>query len=101
MLPIINVVLIYYSNILTSGSPVANPKYGPDYQSFWLQIQRSGFDFRHYQIFWEVVGLERGSLTLVSTIEELLQSKITVPDEKIEIKAAEDPPRWLSDNRLS
>jgi hypothetical protein len=31
-----------------------------------------GFDFRHYQIFWEVVGLERGPLSLMSTIEELL-----------------------------
>jgi hypothetical protein len=28
-------------------------------QSSWLQIQRSGFDFRRYQIFWEVMGLER------------------------------------------
>jgi hypothetical protein len=34
-------------------------------QSSWLQIQTSGFDFRHYQIFWEVVGLERGPLSLV------------------------------------
>jgi hypothetical protein len=41
-------------------------------QSSWLQIQRSGFNFRRYQIFWEVVGLERGPLALVSTIEELL-----------------------------
>jgi hypothetical protein len=31
-----------------------------------------GFDSRRYQIFWEVVGLERGPLSLVSTIEELL-----------------------------
>jgi hypothetical protein len=41
-------------------------------QSFWLQIQRSEFDSRRYQIFWEVVGLERVPLSLVSTIEELL-----------------------------
>jgi hypothetical protein len=27
---------------------------------------------RRYQIFWEVVGLKRGPLSLVSTIEELL-----------------------------
>jgi hypothetical protein len=38
-------------------------------QSSWLQIQRSGVDSRRYQIFWEVVGLERGPLSLVSTIE--------------------------------
>jgi hypothetical protein len=41
-------------------------------QSSWLQIQRSGFNSRRYQIFWEVVGLERGPLNLVSTVEELL-----------------------------
>jgi hypothetical protein len=37
-------------------------------QSSWLQIQRSGFDSLLYQIFWEVVGLEQGSFSLVSTI---------------------------------
>jgi hypothetical protein len=30
---------------------------------------------RRYQIFWEVVGLERGPLSLMSTIEELLERK--------------------------
>jgi hypothetical protein len=35
----------------------------------------SGFDSRCYQIFWEEVGLERGPLSLVSTIEELLGRK--------------------------
>jgi hypothetical protein len=44
-------------------------------QSSWLQIQRSGFDSRRYQIYWEVVGLERGPLSLVSTTEELLGRK--------------------------
>jgi hypothetical protein len=44
-------------------------------QSSWLQIQRSGFDSRRYQIFWEVVGLERGPVSLVSKIEELLGRK--------------------------
>jgi hypothetical protein len=44
-------------------------------QNSWLQIQRSGFDSRRYQIFWEVVGLERGSPSLVSTIEELPEIK--------------------------
>jgi hypothetical protein len=41
-------------------------------QSSWLQIQRSGFDSRSYQILWVVVGLKRGPLSLVSTIEKLL-----------------------------
>jgi hypothetical protein len=33
------------------------------------------FDSRSFQIFWEVVGLERGLLSLVSTLEELLGRK--------------------------
>jgi hypothetical protein len=32
----------------------------------------SGFDSRRYQIFLEVVGPERGPLSLVSTTEEVL-----------------------------
>jgi hypothetical protein len=44
-------------------------------RSSWLQIQRSGFYSRRYQIFWEVVGLERIPLSLVSTIKELLETK--------------------------
>jgi len=34
-----------------------------------------GFDPRRYQIFWAVVGLERGPLSLVRSIEELLEWK--------------------------
>jgi hypothetical protein len=34
-----------------------------------------GFDSRRYQISWEVVDLERGPLSLVSTIKELLERK--------------------------
>jgi hypothetical protein len=48
-------------------------------QSSWLQIQRSGFDSRRYQIFLEVGGLERGPLSLVSTTEELLERKVAAP----------------------
>jgi hypothetical protein len=33
----------------------------------------SGFDSWGHQIFWEVMGLEQGSLSLVSTTEELLE----------------------------
>jgi hypothetical protein len=39
-------------------------------QSPWLQIERSGFSSWGYRIFLEIVGLERGPLSLVSTIEE-------------------------------
>jgi hypothetical protein len=44
-------------------------------QSSWLQIQRSRCDSRRHQIFWEVVGLEQGPLSFVSTTEELLWKK--------------------------
>jgi hypothetical protein len=46
-------------------------------QSSWLQIQRPGFDSRHYHK--EVVGLERGALSLVSTTKELLDRKVAAP----------------------
>jgi hypothetical protein len=47
--------------------------------SSWLQIRRHGFDSRHYQK-KEVVGLERGPLSLVSTTEELLDNrKVSTP----------------------
>jgi hypothetical protein len=36
-----------------------------------------GFNSQHYQIFWVVVGLESGPLSLVSTIEELFEKVVT------------------------
>jgi hypothetical protein len=58
---------------LTPGSEVVRLPLRSSGQSSWLQIQRSGFDS------WrrEVVGLERSPLSLVSTIEELLERKIS------------------------
>jgi hypothetical protein len=41
-------------------------------QSSWLQIQRSHIQFPSLPNFCEVVGLEWGPLSLVSTTEELL-----------------------------
>jgi hypothetical protein len=38
-----------------------------------------GFDSRPYQIFWEVVGLERGPLSLMRITEELLEKKVVAP----------------------
>jgi hypothetical protein len=40
-------------------------------KSSWLQTQRPWFDSRRYQLFWEVLDLERGPLSPVSTIELL------------------------------
>jgi hypothetical protein len=38
-----------------------------------------GFDSRRYQIFKEVMGLERGPPGLVRIIEELLERKVAAP----------------------
>jgi hypothetical protein len=43
-----------------------------------------GFDFRPYQIFWEVVGLERGPFSLGRIIEEVLGRK----------SSGSDPENW-------
>jgi hypothetical protein len=57
------------------------------------RFRGSGFDSRHNQIFWEVVGLERGPLSLVNTTEELLRKKNRGSDNTV----VGDPPRWLRD----
>jgi hypothetical protein len=44
-------------------------------QNSWLQIKRFGFYSRRYQFSGEVVGLERGPLSLVGPTEELLEKK--------------------------
>jgi hypothetical protein len=63
-------------------------------QSSWLQIQRSGFDSRCYQISWEVVGLERGPLSLVSTTEELLERNGSGSGLESWEYGRRDPSRW-------
>jgi hypothetical protein len=58
-------------------------------QSSWVRIQRSGFDSRRYQILWEVVGLERSPLSLVSTIERSSGSGLESREY-----GRRDPSRW-------
>jgi hypothetical protein len=53
-----------------------------------------GFDSRRYQIFWEVVDLERVPLSLVSTIEELLGRNSSCFGLEIREYGCEDPLRW-------
>jgi hypothetical protein len=48
---------------------------------------------RRYQIFREVVGLERGPLSLVSTTEELLGRKISGSGLESQEYGRRDPPR--------
>jgi hypothetical protein len=63
-------------------------------QSSWLQIQKSSFDSRRNQIFWEVVGLELGILSLVSTTEELLGTNNRGSSLEIREYGRRDPSRW-------
>jgi hypothetical protein len=67
---ILYILFIYFMLVLLLRLPLWSSG-----QSSWLQIQRSEFDTRRYQIFCEVVGQEWGPLNLVSTIEELLERK--------------------------
>jgi hypothetical protein len=55
------------------------------------------FDSQRYQIFWEVVGLERGPLSLVSTIEELLGRNGSGSSLEIREYGCGDPLRWPRD----
>jgi hypothetical protein len=63
-------------------------------QSSWLQIQRNGFNSRRYQIFWEEVGLERGPLSLASTIEKLLGRKRNGSGLESREYSSRDSSRW-------
>jgi hypothetical protein len=63
-------------------------------QSSWLYIQRSWFDSQRHQIFWEVVVLERGPLSLVSTNEELLERKSSGSGLENREYGCRDPSRW-------
>jgi hypothetical protein len=64
---------------------------------FGYSSRGHAFDSRHYQILWEVVGLERSPLSLVSTIEELLWRKSSSSglDNREYIRT--DPSLWQRD----
>jgi hypothetical protein len=70
-------------------------------QSYWLQIQRSGLNSWHYQIFWVVVGLEQSPPSLMSTIEELLEGKSSGSSLENQDYCHRYPPRWSRDTPLS
>jgi hypothetical protein len=62
--------IIISINVRKSNSPCGLVVRVPGYRS-----SGPGFDSRRYQIFWQVVGLEQGPLSLVSATEELLERK--------------------------
>jgi hypothetical protein len=66
---------VYYLNVYYSWLFLFRPHLWSSGQSSWLQIQRSRFDSQSYQIFLEIVGLERGPLGFMSIIKELLERK--------------------------
>jgi hypothetical protein len=57
----------------------------------------SGFNSRPYKIFWEVVGLDWGPLSHVSTIEELLERTSSGCCLESQEYGRRDPLRWQSD----
>jgi hypothetical protein len=63
-------------------------------QNSWLQIQRSWFNSRRYQIFWQVVGIEQGPLSLVSTIDDLLGRKSSVSGLENREYGRRNPSLW-------
>jgi hypothetical protein len=84
----------YSSDIFPSDLQCLVQSLWPSGQSSWLQIQRSGFDSRRYQVFWEVVGLERDQLGLVNTTEELLVRKSSGSGLEIREYGRRDLSRW-------
>jgi hypothetical protein len=72
-------VALFWNVVVILGPPLWSSG-----QSSWLHIQGFGFDSRLYRVFREVVGLERGPLSLVNTIEELLRRKSS--DSGLEIR---------------
>jgi hypothetical protein len=70
-------------------------------QSSYLHIQRSGFDSRSYQNSWEVIGQERGPLSLVNTIEKILERKSSGSGLENSEYGLRDPSRWPCDTPLS
>jgi hypothetical protein len=59
--------------------------------------QRSGFDSRRYRISWEVVGLERSPLSLVSATDDLLERKSSGSGLEIREYGCGDPLHWPRD----
>jgi hypothetical protein len=87
---------LYFRNVLFIVIIIWQPLWSRG-QSSWLQIQRSGFDSQRSQIFWEVVGLERGPLSLVSTSEELLGRNSGGSGAEIREYSRGDPLSWPRD----
>jgi hypothetical protein len=79
------IVSLFVSRSLPNNGPICHSIFdilhiGQDLCGLMVRVlgyrsRNPGLDFGRYQIFWEVVGLERGPLSLVMVIEELLEWK--------------------------
>jgi hypothetical protein len=69
--------------------------FGGLYNSY--RSRGSGFDSLRYQIFWEVLSLERGPLSLVITTEELLGRNSSDSFLEFSEYGRGDPLRWPRD----
>jgi hypothetical protein len=85
-----------YSSFYISCS-VFQPPLWSSGQSSCNTSRRPGFDSRHYQIFWKVVGLKRGAFSLVSATEELLERKSSGSVLEDREYGRGDPLRWPRD----
>jgi hypothetical protein len=86
--------LTYFLLTFSLGIHLTGPPLWSSGQSSWLQIQRSSFDSQRYQISREVVSLERGPLSLVSTIDELLGRKSSGSGLENREYGRRDPSHW-------
>jgi hypothetical protein len=81
-----NQLKVYQSNDRVCGLVVTVPAY---------RSRGRGLDTRHYQIFWDVVVLERGPLILVRTY---WNKKIALSIEETDINGRKYLLRWPHDN---
>jgi hypothetical protein len=89
---VISVVHIFLGTIL--GSKLYADVFAEWDRLRGLVVRVPGYRSRRYQIFWEVVGLERVPLSLVSTIEELLGRKSSGSGLDSREYGSRDPSRW-------
>jgi hypothetical protein len=85
MISFVDVLILTYNYGGLCGLVVRVPGY---------RSRDPGFDSRLYRIFWEVVGLERGPLSLMRITEELLERKIAASVYKTEINGRGDSLGW-------
>jgi hypothetical protein len=100
-LPTLNSIFVEFKFYLYVCVCRPGPPLWSSDQSTWLQLQRSRFDSRRYQIFGEAMGLERGPLNLVSATEELLGRKSSCSGLENRDYGRRGPPRWPRNTPLS